>query len=104
MFIPDIDDQKHRLEGMGLVMISEGMLNEKVYTAEYSIPASTNLSLPGTTLEKRDRNMEGATCNYYCEHAYPYQPIVGHCVIVYRELYRLATQFSTKPRTSRFPS
>ena len=49
-FIPDIDDLKHRLEGMGFVMISEGMLNEKVYTAEYSIPASTNFSMPGTTL------------------------------------------------------
>jgi len=49
-FIPDIDDLKHRLEGMSFVMISEGMLNEKVYTAKYSIPASTNFSMPGTTL------------------------------------------------------
>jgi len=104
VFIPDIDDLKHRLEGMGLVMISEGMLNEKVYTAEYSIPASTNLSMPGTALEKRDRNLEGTVCQSFCSRGSLYQPSVDHCVIVYGELYRLAKQFSTNPRTSRFPS
>ena len=104
MFIPDIDDLEHRLEGMGLVMISEGMLNEKVYTAEYSMPASTNLSMPGTTLEKRDLNMEHAECQYYCRIRISYHPITDHCTVVYNELQRLAYQFSTKPRTLRFPS
>jgi len=62
MFIPGIDDLKHRLEGMGLVIISEGMLDEKVYTRTYSITANITFSMPVTTLEKRDHNVEGGRC------------------------------------------
>jgi len=104
-FIPGIDDLKHRLEGMGLVIISEGMLDEKVYTRTYSITANTTFSMPVTTLEKRDRNVEGGRCTTTCyETTNMDTPVAGDCAIVYRELYKQAIQFSVGPCTSRFPS
>jgi len=65
-FILGIDDLKHRLKGMGLVMISEGMIDEKVYTGTYSIPANNTFPLGSTILEKRKKNIEGETCELNC--------------------------------------
>jgi len=65
-FIPGIDDLKHRLKEMGLVRISEGMLDEKVYTGTYSIPANNTFSLGNTILEKREINIEGEGCIARC--------------------------------------
>ena len=92
---------------MGLVMISEGMLGEKVYTGTYSITANTTFAIDGTTLEKRE-NIEGATCTLHCLEMKP-SPNSLDCtylsLLMVDELVALSDgPFSLAPRMSRFPS
>ena len=102
-YIPDIGDLKDRFERMGLVMISEGMLGEEVYTRTYSITANTTFSIGGTTLEKREINVEGEKCTPHCLQMNP-GPNPDDCATLYSELNGQATQISVKPRMSRFSS
>jgi len=98
---PEVEDIKHSLEKMGLVKLSEGTLDEKVYTGTYSIPTGKSLSNRGTILEKRaDRSMEGAKCLTACGFdAGVTHPNPDDCQVVYNTLYNKAEKFSLGPRT-----
>jgi hypothetical protein len=99
--IPDVDDLKRRLEGMGLVMVLEDVLDGKVYTGTYSMPANTTSSKRDTTLEKRIENISGTGCLTICpiveNVAYPNS---GDCRVLYNTLYNMAMEFSVDSRTS----
>jgi len=82
---------------MGLVMISEGMLDEKVYTGTYSIPAKNTFSMGSTILEKRDKNIEGNFCNSLCGEANAPLPNSDDCATLYGRFYDWAGQFSVSP-------
>jgi len=89
---------------MGLVMISEGMLDEKVYTGTYSIPANSSLSMGSTILQKREKNLEGGPCATVCDSGSVPIPNNDECAILYGSLYDQASQFKVDPCTSRFRS
>jgi len=64
--IPDVDDLPQPLKGIGLVKISEEMLDGGVYISTYSIPVNVTLSKRDTGLEKRTTNLSGARCVTRC--------------------------------------
>jgi len=101
--MPDVDDLKQHLQG--LVKISEGVLNGKVNTSTYSIPADQTSPRRDTTLKKRDRSIEGAHCWTACANPpdLPH-PDRGDCTELYKNLYSMAVQFSVEPRTSHHAS
>ena len=90
---------------MGLVMISEGVLDEKVYTGTYSIPANNTFLMGSTILEKRDKNIEGGFCASLCgDDTNAPLPSSDDCATLYGWFYDWAGQFSVGPCMSRFPS
>jgi phosphatidylethanolamine-binding protein (PEBP) family uncharacterized protein len=100
-FIPDVGGLNPRLEGMGLVLLSESLLDGKVHIATYSIPAEKAFSKRNTTLEKRDqKDIQGANCMTTCGNDAVTPPNSDHCVVVYKTLYTNAVQFTTKARAS----
>ena len=94
---------------MGLVMISEGMLGEGVYTRTYSITANTTSLNGGTTLEKREKSIEGATCTLDCLQT-GLGPNPDDCTNLYHGVYKKAIvngqviPYILPDRMSRFPS
>ena len=103
-FIPEVDDLRQRLETMGLVLVSEGMLDDKVSTGTYSMPANKTFSKRNTILEKRDQvNLQGAVCLTGCGFdSGVAPPSPSDCTVVYNTLYSSAVQFNIDPSTSRF--
>jgi len=99
--IPDVDDLPQRLEGLGLVKVSEDMLDGHIYTGTYSIPVNLTLSKPDTVLEKRAENIEGARCLTMCAPAQGViRPNPNDCRVLYNRLYTWAGQFTVEARTS----
>ncbi|SRR5258706_3160471 len=91
--IPD-GDPKERLERLGLVMVSEGVLDGNIYTAIYSM--SNNTAFP-----KRDTNdLQGARCNTYCAVGNSARTIPSDCENLYNYLYSTWGQFTVEPSTS----
>lgn len=85
---------------MGLVKVSEGLLDGKVYTGTYSMPSNTSFSKRDPTLKKR-ANLEGASCMTMCTNVpQATRPQEGDCTELYNTLYSQAEQFSVDPGTS----
>jgi len=101
MLIPDVDDLTQRLEGMGLVKVSEDMLDGHIYTGTYSIPVKVTLSKRDTVLEKRVENIEGARCLTACgpQPGVP-SPNPDDCAVLYNRLHSMALQFTVEASTS----
>ena len=102
--IPEVDDLKQRLETMGFVLVSEGMLDDKVSTGTYSMPANKAFSKRNTILEKRDQvSLIGAECQTGCGFDPGIAlPDLNDCMVVYDALFYEAVQFNLDPSTSRF--
>jgi len=87
---------------MGLIKISEGILDGKVHTITYSMP-NTTFPKRDTTLEKRaDKNIEGGRCMTMCTENKDVaaRPQPNDCTVLYNELYSQAVQFSVDSSTS----
>lgn len=85
---------------MGLVKVSEGLLDGKVYTGTYSMPANTSFSKRDPTLEKR-ADIEGASCLTMCTNVpQATRPQEADCTVLYNTLYSQAEQFSVDSGTS----
>jgi len=98
--IPD-GDPKQRLERLGLVMVSEGVLDGNIHTATYSMSNNTAVPKRDTTLEKR-RALQGASCSTVCSNidGQNARPNPSDCEILYKNLYSTFGQFTLQPCTS----
>src|SRR5258706_5755093 len=102
--IPD-GDPKQRLERLGLVMVSEAILDGNIHTATYSMSNNTGFPKRDTTLEKR-RDLQGASCLTVCGNATnekgeeKERPNPSDCEILYKNLYSMLGQFTLEPSTS----
>lgn len=94
--MPGADGIKQHLQSF--VKISEAVLNGKVYTSTYSIPADP-------AFPKRDDNLGGARCYTACANpAGSTKPNPDDCTELYNTIQSMDGQFSVDPRTSRLPS
>jgi len=85
-------------------MISEGMLDEKVYTGTYSIPANNTFSMGSTILEKREKNIQDGDCITSCGTDSAPVPNNDDCATLYGLFNFYTVEFRVEPCMSRFQS
>ena len=98
--IQDVGDLKQLLKGLDLVVVSEDVLDGKIYTGTYSISTNTTSPKPDTNLKKRN-NIEGAPCRTICySDETKNWPDSNDCVGLYQTIFSTSGQFTVAPSTS----
>ena len=98
--IPDVGYSKQRLEELGLVMVSEGVLNGDIHTATYSMSQNTTFPKRDTTPEK-PRDLQGHQCSITCrDNKGEKPPGVDDCKSLYNNTQSTVLTFTVEPGTS----
>ena len=95
--MPDVGNPNQRLEELGLVKVSEGVLNGNIHTSSHSMSNKTTFPKRDTTLV----DVQGNLCSTFChDEANRVKPDSTSCEALYEDIKSEQGTFTVEPSTS----